>query len=184
MILAIDPGLSGAIAAMDESGLRGVRDMPTRPIPNASGKTRNEVDPKRLRDSLRDLVPADKTAIVVMESMHAFMGGGEERKGSMSSQASLAATKAVICTVCELSGFDVVFVTPRTWQRIYGIKATPSETTKQQSLRLARQLYGKDVCPLAKHDGRADAVLIARWAMRHNIDLPAVPVRIADPLDF
>lgn len=183
MILAIDPGLSGAIAAMDESGLLGVRDMPTRPIPNTSGKTRNEVDPKRLRNALRDLIPAGETATVVMEAMHAFMGGGEERKGSMSSQASLAATKAVICTVCELSDLSMTFVTPRTWQRIYGIKATPSETTKQQSLRLARQLYGKDVCPLAKHDGRADAVLIARWAIRHSLDLPAVPVRAVDPLE-
>jgi hypothetical protein len=167
LVIAIDPGLSGAIAAMDENGLRGVHDMPTRPIPKVSGKTRNEVDPKKLRDILRTLIPADESALVVMEAMHAFMGGGEERKGSMSSQASLAATKAVICTVCELSGFDVAFVTPREWQRFFGVEATPSETTKQQSLRIARGLYGHDVCPLAKHDGRADAVLIARYAQRN-----------------
>lgn len=166
MILAIDPGLSGAIAAMDESGLLGVRDMPTRPIPNASGKTRNEVDPKRLRDILRALGSLDEKTIVVMEAMHAFMGGGEERKGSMSSQASLAATKAVICTVCELSDLSVTFVTPRTWQKWYGVKATAAETTKQQSLRLARQLYGMEFFARAKDDGRADAALIARWAQR------------------
>lgn len=168
LTIAIDPGLSGAIAAMDESGLRGMHDMPTRPIPKASGKTRNEVDPRKLRDILRALIPADEKAIVVMEAMHAFMGSGT-RVGSMSSQASLAATKAVICTVCELSGFDVAFVTPREWQRLYGIKATPSETTKQQSLRLARSLYGISPFPLAKHDGRADAVLIARYAQRNLV---------------
>jgi hypothetical protein len=169
LIVSIDPGLSGAIAALDGAGVRGVHDMPTRPIPKASGKTKNEVDPKALRDILRKLIPADEAAIVVMEAMHAFMGGGEERKGSMSSQASLAATKAVICTVCELSGFDVAFVTPREWQYFFGVKTTPSETTKQQSLRIARQLFGSQHCPLAKHDGRADALLLGRYAQRHFV---------------
>jgi hypothetical protein len=96
-----------------------------------------------------------------MEVLNTFAGGSVQTMGS------LEATKAVICTVCELSGFDVAFVTPREWQRFFGVKATPSETTKQQSLRIARGLYGHDVCPLAKHDGRADAVLIARYAQRN-----------------
>jgi hypothetical protein len=168
LTIAIDPGLSGAIAAMDDAGLRGVHDMPTRAAGMAGGKIKREVDPKALRDLLRSIIPADEKPIVIMEFMHAFMGSSA-RVGSMSSQASLAATKATICTVCELSGFDVAFVTPREWQRIYGIKATPSETTKQQSLRLARSLYGVSPFPLAKHDGRADAVLIARYAQRNLV---------------
>lgn len=163
--LGIDPGLRGAIARLDHNGAPTVRDMPIREKRNA-GATTNEIDPVALRDLLRELVPADEKGLVVMESQHAFMGGGEKRVGSMASQASLAATKAVIAAVCELSGMDVAYVTPKAWQAFYGIKKKPSEDTKKQSLRIARQLFGAHLCPLAKHDGRADSLLIARYAQR------------------
>ena len=84
----------------------------------------------------------------------------------MASQASLAATKAVVAAVCELSGLDVAYVTPRRWQGFFGIAKRQDESTKKQSLRLARQMFGQDLCPLEKHDGRADALLIARYGQR------------------
>jgi hypothetical protein len=165
VILAIDPGISGAIAALTANNLAWVVDMPVRPR-EGGGKIRNEVDPRALQANLRKLVPADDKAIVVMESQHAFVGG-DKREGSMASQASLAATKATICTVCELTGFDITLVTPKTWQKFFGIANRPGETTKKQSLRIARELFGRELCPLEKHDGRADALLIARWALRN-----------------
>jgi hypothetical protein len=136
--------------------------MPTRAKPGNT-KIRNEIDPKALQVLLRLRVPADEKGLVVMENLNTFAGGSVQTMGS------LEATKAVICTVCELSGFDMAFVSPREWQRFFGIKATPSETTKQQSLRLARQLFGNDYCPLQKHDGRADALLIGRYGQRHFV---------------
>lgn len=184
--IGIDPGITGAIAALSPSGLVWVIDMPVRTKPG-SGKIRNEVDPRSLQASLRKLVPEGVPGVVVMESLNAFMGSGEQRQGSMASQASLAATKAVICTVCELTGLDIRFVSPRIWQRFFGIANRESESTKKQSLRIARQLYGREFCPLEKHDGRADALLIARWALRHlvesTLDLPVL-ARVADPLDI
>lgn len=165
IVLGIDPGISGAIATLTPSDFAAVLDMPVRQR-EGGGKLRNEIDPLALRDELRRLVPADEKGLVVMESQHAFMGGGA-RVGSMASQASLAATKATITTVCELAGLAVHFVSPKTWQKSYGIAARGGETTKKQSLRIARELFGRGMCPLEKHDGRADALLIARWALRN-----------------
>lgn len=160
MLISIDPGIKGAIAFFGPADRIAVHDMPTRAKPGNT-KIRNEIDPKALQALLRQRVPADEKGLVVMESLNTFAGGSVQTMGS------LEATKAVICTVCELSGFDMAFVSPREWQRFFGVKATPSETTKQQSLRLARSLYGMEYCPLAKHDGRADALLIGRYAQRH-----------------
>lgn len=165
LTIGIDPGINGAIAVIDHNGLPRVHDMPIR-AKKGTGKVRNEIDPKGLQRVLRELVPADETALVVMEQMHAFMGAGV-RVGSMASQASLAATKAVIVAICELNDLDVMFVTPREWQALYGIKTTQSETTKVQSLRIARQLFGMEWLARAKDDGRADALLIARYGQRH-----------------
>jgi hypothetical protein len=33
----------------------------------------------------------------------------------------------------------------------------------------SRHLYGNEFCPLAKHDGRADSLLIGRYAQRHFV---------------
>lgn len=166
MLIACDPGINGALAFFGPADRVSVHDMPIR-LKQTVSKVKNEIDPTALQRLLRERVPADEKGLVVMESMNAFMGSGEKRLGSMASQASLAATKAVICAVCELSGFDMAFVSPREWQRWFGIKATPSETTKQQSLRLARNEFGAEHCPLAKHDGRADALLIGLYAKRN-----------------
>ncbi|CAJ9665285.1 Uncharacterised protein [Burkholderia pseudomallei] len=158
--LGIDPGIRGALAALDHNGHLRIADMPMRPK-QGNGKVRNEIDAAALQRQLRELIPADEQAIVVMEALNTFAGG------SVQTMASLEATKAVIATVCELSGYTPAIVTPQCWQRFYGIKRSASEDTKAQSLRLARDLYGPAFFPLAKHDGRADATLIARWAQRN-----------------
>ena len=159
ILLACDPGIRGAIARIDHHGEPVVHDMPIR-AKQGNGKVRNEIDPKALQSLLRELVPADERGLVVMEALNTFAGGSVQTMGS------LEATKAVITTVCELTGLDVALVSPKAWQAFYGIKKTPSEDTKKQSLRIARQLFGQHLCPLAKHDGRADALLIAHYAQR------------------
>lgn len=160
MLISIDPGIRGALAFFHLDGLVTVDDMPIR-SKKGNGKVRNEVDPKELQSLLRNRVPADEKGLVVMETLNTFAGG------SVQTMASLEATKAVICTVCELTGFDMAFVSPREWQKHFGIRKTESEGTKAQSLRLARELFGVSYCPLQKHDGRADSLLIGRYAQRH-----------------
>jgi hypothetical protein len=160
MLIAIDPGIRGALAFFGPNGRVAVHDMPTRTKPGNT-KIRNEIDPKALQALLRRCAPADEKGLIVMENLNTFAGGSVQTMGS------LEATKAVICTVCELSGFDMAFVSPKTWQGFYGIKRTPSSDTKTQSLKLARELFGMEYCPLQKHDGRADSLLIGRYAQRH-----------------
>lgn len=158
--LGIDPGITGALAALDHNGALRVEDMPTRPK-HHPGKVLNEIDPHALRRALLEMIPAGERALVVMESLNTFAGG------SVQTMASLEATKAVIQTVCELSGQWVELVSPQRWQKFFGIGKRAGVDTKDQSLRIARELYGASFCPLKKHHGRADAILIARWAQRN-----------------
>lgn len=162
MLISIDPGIRGALAFFGPNGRVAVHDMPVR-AKQGNGKVRNEVDPKALQALLRRCAPADEKGLVVMENLNTFAGGSVQTMGS------LEATKAVICTVCELSGFDMAFVSPKTWQGFFGIRKTPSSDTKAQSLKLARELFGMEYCPLQKHDGRADALLIGRYGQRHFV---------------
>lgn len=158
MILAIDPGIRGALAFLYPNGRIAVHDMPVR-LKKQVSKVKNEIDPTALQALIRESLPADESALVVMENLNTFAGG------SVQSMGSLEATKAVICTVMELNRLDVAFVSPKAWQAFYGIRKTPTSDTKQQSLALARKLFGTEYCPLAKHDGRADSLLIGRYAL-------------------
>jgi hypothetical protein len=163
MLIGIDPGIKGALAFFYDDGRQVVLDVPVREKRGGG----NEVDPRVLQQMLRNYVPADEKGLVVMESAHAFMGGGGKRVGSMASQASLAATKAVIAAVCELSGMDIAYVTPQAWHAFFGIRKTDREDTKDQSLRIARQLY-PDV-KITKTSGRPDALLIGRYGLRNLV---------------
>jgi hypothetical protein len=159
MLISVDPGITGALSFFYDDGRVLVDDMPVRMKRDVS-KIKNEIDPVALQRLLRERVPADEKGLVVMESAHAFMGSGK-RVGSMASQASLAATKAVVCAICELFGMDVAYVTPRAWKALFGLGSD-----KAACLALARQLFPEAPLKLSKHHNRAESLLIGRYAQR------------------
>lgn len=161
IVLGIDPGITGALATLDGESVY-VDDLPIR-LKRDVSKVKNEIDPIALKALLLKRLPADRGAICVMEVLNTFAGG------SVQTMASLAATKAVISTVLELCGVDTLFVSPQAWQKFYGIRKSESSDTKEQSLAHARKLFGSAFCPLKKHHGRSDALLIARYGQRYFV---------------
>lgn len=161
MLIAIDPGVTGALSFFFDDGRVLVDDMPSRKR-KTTGNGVNEVDPTALQDLLRNRIPADEKALVVMENLNTFSKSGGAR-----SIASMQASKDVICCVMELNRIDVAYVSPRNWQSFFGIKKTETEDTKAQSYRIARQLYPD--LHLTKTSGRPDAVLIGRYGLRNLI---------------
>lgn len=157
LTIGIDPGLTGAIAVLDHHGVpRALRDIPTMRIPEAGPKAtvKTEIDVRALYVLLRELVPADESAICVLE--HATSVGAE--LGEMA-KLSLAATKASIMAVLRLQGHDVHRVAPASWKRHFKLTSE-----KNAALELARSLYlGLPEIKLQKHHNRAEALLIARY---------------------
>lgn len=161
MLIAIDPGVTGALSFFFDDGRVLVDDMPIRQR-KTTGNGVNEVDPTALQALLRRRMAADEKAIVVMENLNTFSKSGGAR-----SIASMQASKDVICAVMELNRIDVAYVSPRAWQSFFGIKKTATEDTKAQSFRIARQLY-PDV-KITKTSGRPDALLIGRYGLRNLV---------------
>ena len=60
LIVAIDPGLTGALAVLGHDGLRGVFDLPTMPIPGVGPKAlvQRKIDGRALLDLLLTTCPA------------------------------------------------------------------------------------------------------------------------------
>lgn len=161
LICGIDPGLTGAIAFIDHEGLRGVFDLPTMLIANAGPKAlvKRQCDGRQLAALMRENHKADEAALVIIEDVQAIGGSAIQTMGSMMH------TKGLIEGVLAAKGYDVMFVRPQAWKRLYGLSKD-----KAAGLTLARQLYPHcDAFKRAKDHNRAEAALIARYGQRHLV---------------
>lgn len=73
----------------------------------------------------------------------------------------LAAQGWADTAIAAVTHMSVELVTPATWKRSLGLS-----TDKRASLHKARLLFQPADLALAKHEGRAEALLIAHWALR------------------
>lgn len=159
IVIGCDPGLQGALAFIDHHGeLLALDDIPTMPNPDAGPKTliKREIDVCALLELLRERVPPQEAALCAMEHV-SVMGG----KGSQAI-VSLAATKASIMAVLRLARLTTRRITPQAWKRFYGL-----DSDKARCLNAARTLYPEASLARAKDHNRAEALLIARFALRN-----------------
>lgn len=150
LTLGIDPGLSGAIAMLDCDGkARFVRDLPV------------------IRDkSLAWIDGGELQSLILNERSGQPITAMIERVGSMPGQGVASSFLfgvgfGSVLGVLQALAIPIEFVTPGTWKKSYGLAAD-----KKAALHKARLLY-PDMelhLRLAKHDGRAEALLIARYA--------------------
>lgn len=149
--IGIDPGIKGAIAVCDGPELVAVFDMPLTQTVQSTGKVLNRVDPV----ALVSIFAAYPTERIAIERVHARPGEG------VTSSFNFGFNAAVVETVAALTGTEVVMVTPQTWKRTMALSGD-----KNLSRALATEKSGK-VQPFKrkKDDGRAEAYLLAQWAM-------------------
>lgn len=165
--IGIDPGLTGAIAFVGPN-LCVIEDLPTMALPG-SGLVRNKIDGRALAKLVLMNVPPGEKALVFCEQV-STMGG---KNNAVQTQGSLMRTLGAIEAVFECLRMAPSMVHPQKWKRWYGLldsKQTDSER-KKASLLKAHALYPDTTdtsLRLAKHHNRAEALLIAHWALRTN----------------
>lgn len=151
IIVGIDPGLTGAVAAVDSAGTCTVEDMPTLDLPGA-GMVRRRIDGLALARMLRNMVPAGHACLVVIEDVHAIGGSAVQNMASM--MRSVGTIEAAV----EILRMPVNRALPQTWKRFFGLGSV-----KADSLTVARTLYPTAPLKLAKHHNRAEALLLAHY---------------------
>ncbi|MDE2441813.1 MAG: hypothetical protein KGP14_12385 [Betaproteobacteria bacterium] len=160
IVIGIDPGLTGAIAAECSSrGLLDVADLPTCSNGLETGRMLRWIDPRALCQLLRDW---SQRFDFGQDHVQAVI----ERPIAMpNQQISTAASNfdslGVIRGVLASKGVDARLITPGAWKRYYRIG-----TDKDESLRVARNLYPAAPIKLKKHHNRAEAILIGRFELR------------------
>lgn len=148
--LGIDPGLTGAVAAVDaHGGISLIEDLPT--VTRGSGKVKRELDPAGLAHLLRPIT--DEIGLAVVERVGSMPGQG------VASVFSLGHSAGVIVGVLGTLGIPVQLVAPATWKKHFTIGRD-----KGMSRTVASRLY--PLCNLnrVKDHNLAEALLLARYA--------------------
>lgn len=153
--IGVDPGLTGAIAVIDDQGaVLGLLDMPVREIRGVKAATiKNEIDAEALHRWLLPLI-AGRDALAAIERVGSRPGQGLASTFSLGD--SFGSARAVL-SCCSLSVLDIK---PQDWKK--SLSVTDDKAT---SLDLARRLFptAKDQLKRKKDHGRAEALLIAEF---------------------
>lgn len=153
LICGIDPGMSGALAFLDTAtGSVETIDMPVLRLARG-GKTRGEVD----AHALAALFWERHTGHVFLE--HVWARGGEGQPASFSFGEGYGVIKGVIAAVAV----PLTLVAPNKWKRAMGVLDGKSGARARASQLLPA---AADQWRLVKHDGRAEAALIALYGAR------------------
>lgn len=179
--IAIDVGVSGALASLDESGnIVSVRDLPL----TIHGKQK-WINGGELLRMLFAARRGDQPARVFVEYMHALPmmddEGGTTRGGGLYAASKKGMVLGSILSILEVAQLPFELVVPQKWKRALNLimpKATYQQR-KQASLDRARMLFPKAPLHLQKHDGRAEALLIAHYGQRHVLGVAAVQTSAA-----
>lgn len=156
-IVGVDPGLSGAVAAIHRLGRPEVFDAPTKFLVDCP--TRREYDAPATLAILDRLRGDDPSRVAAWIEDVRRMPKGMQNCYSVSSLCEgIGIFRAILEAAC---GVQVTFVRPQKWKSfIFGRKAE-----KIDSLALARELYPSAPLGMSKHDGRAEALLIATFGL-------------------
>ena len=150
MIVAIDPGINGAAAALSlQSGFRAVIDLPT----IGEGK-RREIHMRKLYDWLCTYAPTR----IVIEHVHSMP------KQGLSSTFRFGMAYGMIRAVSQMFTRNVELVTAQVWEEYFDLIGKH----EYAALHMARQLFSEhaELLERQKDHNRADAMLIGWWAIR------------------
>ena len=150
LTLGIDPGLSGALAILSDDGaLELLADLPV-----VSDRTLKWIDGCALQSIILDALQG-RPAVAMVERVSSMP------KQGIASAFQFGVGFGSILGVLQALRLPIAFVRPAVWKQAYGLTRE-----KRVSLHKARLMFPAAELHLAKHEGRAEALLIAEYARR------------------
>jgi crossover junction endodeoxyribonuclease RuvC len=151
MILGLDPGTHGAIAALEGGEVALLEDLPAHVLAVKGRSDRAELDAHTLHVVVAGLGPIE----------HAFVERVTARPGNGSvSMFRFGQAYGAIYATLAVMGIPISFVQPKAWQRHHGIGPSP-EAARQRAVQLFPQIAPRLARKADTH--RADALLIASY---------------------
>ena len=151
-IIGIDPGLSGAIAVMEDNKVLNIFDIP---VMSEGKKNKRQLNSALLVNLLKENINNNEEVAVVVEQVNAMPGQG------VTSMFNFGQTFGAIKGVCAALELPIYFVRLSKWKKYFELINSSKDSSRTKAIemypKLSNQLTKK------KDVNKSDAILIARY---------------------
>ena len=151
-IIGIDPGLSGAIAVMEDNKVLNIFDIP---VMSEGKKNKRQLNSALLVNLLKKNINKEEEVAVVVEQVNAMPGQG------VTSMFNFGQTFGALKGICAALELPIFFVRPSKWKKHFELINSSKDASRTKAIemypKLSNQLSKK------KDVNKSDAILIARF---------------------
>ena len=151
-IFGIDPGLSGALAILDNKKIVDIIDLPTM---TDGKKNKRQLNSAHLSQYIKNNIIEIENSVVIVEQVNAMPGQG------VTSMFNFGQTFGAIKGVCAALGLPIFFVRPSKWKKHFELINSSKDSSRTKAIEMYPSL-SNDLSK-KKDVNKSDAILIARF---------------------
>ena len=151
-IIGIDPGLSGAIAVLENNKVLNIFDIP---VMSEGKKNKRQLNSALLVNFLKDNIKDNEEVAIVVEQVNAMPGQG------VTSMFNFGQTFGAIKGICAALEFPIFFVRPSKWKKHFELINSSKDASRTKAIEMYPNL-SKELAK-KKDVNKSDAILIARF---------------------
>ena len=151
-IIGIDPGLSGAIAVLEENKVLAIYDMP---VMAEGKKNKKQLNSAQLVNIIKKNINKSDDIAVVVEQVNAMPGQG------VTSMFNFGQTFGAIKGVCAALNLPIFFVRPSKWKKYFELINSSKDSSRTKVIEMYPSLSSQ--LSKKKDVNKSDAILIARY---------------------
>ncbi len=151
-ILGIDPGLSGAIAILEDKKVLNLFDMP---VMAEGKKNKKQLNSAQLVNIIKENTTKGEEIAVIVEQVNAMPGQG------VTSMFNFGQSFGAIKGICAALVLPIFFVRPSKWKKYFELINSSKDSSRTKVIEMYPSLSSQ----LAKKKdvNKSDAILIARY---------------------
>ena len=151
-IIGIDPGLSGAIAILENNKVLNIFDIP---VMSEGKKNKRQLNSALLVNLIKENINKEEEVAVVVEQVNAMPGQG------VTSMFNFGQTFGALKGICAALELPIFFVRPSKWKKYFELINSSKDATRTKAI----EMYPKLSSQLSKKKdvNKSDAILIARF---------------------
>ena len=151
-IIGIDPGLSGAIAVLEDNRVLNIFDMP---VMSEGKKNKRQLNSALLVNLIKENFSNSEEVAVVVEQVNAMPGQG------VTSMFNFGQTFGAIKGICAALELPIFFVRPSKWKKHFELINSSKDSSRTKTI----EMYPKLSNQLAKKKdvNKSDAIFISSF---------------------
>ena len=151
-IIGIDPGLSGAIAVLEDNKVLNIFDIP---VMSEGKKNKRQLNSALLVSLLKQNISKNEEIAVVVEQVNAMPGQG------VTSMFNFGQSFGILKGICSAMQLPMYFIRPAKWKKYFSLINSEKDASRTKAIEMfpsfSSQLSKK------KDSNKADAILIASF---------------------